>query len=89
MDFLAASMKAEEERKRGIEESVKAEEERKRAVEERVLRFNAERELDQTKGTWYPTSSGANPAQLASTWLVGDPASHRLYQNDPQLLCIS
>eukprot|EP00746_Dinoflagellata_sp_MGD_P167915 gnl/MRDRNA2_/MRDRNA2_98902_c0_seq1.p1 gnl/MRDRNA2_/MRDRNA2_98902_c0~~gnl/MRDRNA2_/MRDRNA2_98902_c0_seq1.p1 ORF type:complete len:616 (-),score=67.88 gnl/MRDRNA2_/MRDRNA2_98902_c0_seq1:568-2415(-) len=77
VDFLAASTKAEEEAKRGVEESVKAEEERKRAVEERVLRFNAERELDQSKGTWYPTSSGANPAQLMNNWLVGEAPTHR------------
>lgn len=66
------------EKKRVLEESAKAEEERQRVIEERVLRFNAERELDQSKGSWYPTASGANPDQLISNWLVGDPAAHRL-----------
>ena len=40
-----------------------------------MLRFNAERELDQNRGTWFPTSSGADPAQLMNIGLVGEPAA--------------
>merc|ERR1719428_2275343 len=84
-DFLAASQKAAEESKRVVEESEKVEEERKAVVEERVLRFNAERELDQTKGTWYPTSSGADPAQPMPR-LVGSPGAHTPEQDVSSLL---
>eukprot|EP00746_Dinoflagellata_sp_MGD_P024379 gnl/MRDRNA2_/MRDRNA2_15721_c0_seq1.p1 gnl/MRDRNA2_/MRDRNA2_15721_c0~~gnl/MRDRNA2_/MRDRNA2_15721_c0_seq1.p1 ORF type:complete len:279 (+),score=38.95 gnl/MRDRNA2_/MRDRNA2_15721_c0_seq1:45-839(+) len=36
----------------------RAEKKKQQTVQERVKRFNAERELDQARGTWQPTASG-------------------------------
>eukprot|EP00746_Dinoflagellata_sp_MGD_P147786 gnl/MRDRNA2_/MRDRNA2_80093_c0_seq2.p1 gnl/MRDRNA2_/MRDRNA2_80093_c0~~gnl/MRDRNA2_/MRDRNA2_80093_c0_seq2.p1 ORF type:complete len:436 (+),score=64.13 gnl/MRDRNA2_/MRDRNA2_80093_c0_seq2:182-1309(+) len=55
-DLIAASAAAEEERQR-------TEEEKKRTVQERVLRFDAERTLDQVQGTWQQTATGSRSMQ--------------------------